>query len=84
MDNTLPQSSEDKLREKIVALKHIRDYHLMDEPEYVDAIMQAVKAELGAALKDEEFMAKPGGVIWQRNKLRAELRNHFGIGEEQA
>jgi hypothetical protein len=36
--------TRDELREKIVTLRHERDAHQMDEPEYVDAIMAAVDA----------------------------------------
>ncbi len=31
------------MRERVTQIKHRRDYHLMDEPEYVDEIMVLIK-----------------------------------------
>ena len=46
----MTSNAPDSLREAIVAVKRRRDYHLMDEPDYIDQIMQLIEADKAAAI----------------------------------
>lgn len=88
-----PQSSEERLREKIADICKL---HGVPEATYwniADETLAVVKAELGAARVDEleRFYNQnrypvATKVIFNEYyaERTAELRNHFGIGEEQA
>lgn len=103
-DTPRAQSGEERLREKVFSIvieAVIREQSLDKSDAMVypteqqriysqetDKIMQAVKAEIGAAIgKDEppDTVTSVGigysSRLFGRNEVRAELRNHFGIKE---
>lgn len=107
MDNTLPQSSEElkELQHRVFLMLCLLtgaddEDHEQTENEAItaEAIMQAVKEELGVAIgKDEPEEERPYNIQYRdsatedlaqrsfangRNQFRKELRNHFSIGED--
>lgn len=92
MNNHLPQSSEERLREKIreACMVEFRPAGRLCSisQKQTDAVLGIVKAELGAALQDTHVKVPYTLVELQKafdnggNKVKAEIRNHFGIGED--
>jgi len=85
---TTNQQPEERLREMLASLKDVAttedgEYVLAEET--IDDIMQAVKAEIGVAIGEDETEDPADfylSLVHCRNELRAELRNHFGIRED--
>ena len=67
MTASQPPPDMQELRDAITAIKRRRDYHLMDEPEYVDAIMELV----GEAVQkqDDAYEAEMLKLIDERDSL---------------